>query len=245
MNYIGSKRKLASKILPHVQRAIKTTGFSLYLEPFVGGANVIDKVTAPYKIGADNQKYLVALLTAAGRRECIPDTITRKEYETVRDAREMYPDWYVGLVGFCASYRSKFFGGYANGVHTQSGKIRNYIDESIRTLKRQQEALTGIPFICCDYREWQNIKDAVIYCDPPYQGTTQYSAEKFDSTTFFDWCRIVGQNNILIISEYEAPEDFIKMETFPMRSRLGLGQTEKREENIFTTGIGCEIWTEL
>ena len=96
MNYIGSKRKLASKILPHVQRAIKTTGFSLYLEPFVGGANVIDKVTAPYKIGADNQKYLVALLTAAGRRECIPDTITRKEYETVRDAREMYPDWYVG-----------------------------------------------------------------------------------------------------------------------------------------------------
>ena len=52
--------------MPHIQEAIKTTGFSLYLEPFVGGANVIDKVDAPYRIGADNQRYLVALLSAAG-----------------------------------------------------------------------------------------------------------------------------------------------------------------------------------
>lgn len=66
MNYIGSKRGLAARIVPHIQEAIKTTGFSLYLEPFVGGANVIDKVDAPYRIGADNQRYLVALLSAAG-----------------------------------------------------------------------------------------------------------------------------------------------------------------------------------
>ena len=66
MNYIGSKRRLAARIMPHIQEAIKTTGFSLYLEPFVGGANVIDKVDAPYRIGADNQRYLVALLSAAG-----------------------------------------------------------------------------------------------------------------------------------------------------------------------------------
>lgn len=66
MNYIGSKRRLAARIVPHIQEAIKTTGFSLYLEPFVGGANVIDKVDAPYRIGADNQRYLVALLSAAG-----------------------------------------------------------------------------------------------------------------------------------------------------------------------------------
>lgn len=66
MKYIGSKRRLANRILPHIQHAIDATGFSLYLEPFVGGANVIDKVAAPYKIGADNQRYLVALLRAAG-----------------------------------------------------------------------------------------------------------------------------------------------------------------------------------
>lgn len=66
MNYIGSKRRLAPLILPHIQEALTATGFTLYLEPFVGGANVIDKVQAPYRIGADSQRYLVALLTAAG-----------------------------------------------------------------------------------------------------------------------------------------------------------------------------------
>lgn len=40
MNYIGSKRRLAARIVPHIQEAIKTTGFSLYLEPFVGGASL-------------------------------------------------------------------------------------------------------------------------------------------------------------------------------------------------------------
>lgn len=241
MNYIGSKRRLAARIVPHIQEAIKTTGFSLYLEPFVGGANVIDKVDAPYRIGADNQRYLVALLSAAGGGERIPETITREEYEAVRENKERYPEWYVGLVGFCASYKSKFFGGYANGVHTKTGAIRNYTDESIRSLKRQREALSGIPFICCDYRDWLNVKNAVIYCDPPYRETTQYSSGLFDSDAFFDWCRAVAQNNVLIVSEYDAPEDFTSIDAFGIRATLGAGQAEKRAERIFTTGIGCEI----
>lgn len=241
MKYIGSKRRLANRILPHIQHAIDATGFSLYLEPFVGGANVIDKVAAPYKIGADNQRYLVALLRAAGGGTTLPDTITREEYERVRDSRESYPDWYVGLVGFCASYKAKFFGGYANGNKSADGTVRYYTDEAIRNLKKQSKALSGIPFVCCDYRNWANTKNAVIYCDPPYKDATQYSSGQFDSAAFFEWCKTMAKDNVLIISEYEAPEGFEKIESFGLNATLGMGQAEKRVESIFTAGIGRDI----
>lgn len=157
----------------------------------------------------------------------------------MRDNKRGYPEWYVGLVGFCASYKSKFFGGYANEALSDDGRRRG--DEAIRALKRQRESLQGIPFICCDYRNWRNVKNAVIYCDPPYKGTTGYSNRNFDTAAFFDWCQIVGQNNVVIVSEYEAPEDFRKIESFGTLATLGTGQAEKRREAIFTTGIGCEI----
>lgn len=240
MNYIGSKRRLANRILPHIQHAIEVTDFSLYLEPFVGGANVIDKVVAPYKIGADNQRYLIALLRDIWDR-ALPDTITREEYERVRDSKESYPDWYVGFVGFCASYNAKFFGGYATGNKSSNGTVRYYADEAIRSLKKQSKDLNGISFVCCDYRNWSNMKNAVIYCDPPYKDTMQYSSGRFDSVTFFKWCKTMAEDNVLIISEYEAPDGFEKIESFCLNATLGMGQVEKRIESIFTVGIGRDI----
>lgn len=118
MKFIGSKQRLSGRIIPLIHKAIAEEQTGLYVEPFVGGANIIDKVIAPCKIGADNDKYLIELLNAAKRGEEIPDTITREEYEAVRGNMSAYPEWYVGLVGFCASYNAKFFGGLCKrGTH--------------------------------------------------------------------------------------------------------------------------------
>jgi len=42
-------------------------------------------------------------------------TITEKQYQDVRLNKQNYNDWIVGLVGFCATYGAKWFGGYARG----------------------------------------------------------------------------------------------------------------------------------
>lgn len=91
MKFIGSKRRLSDRIIPLIHKAIEEGKTGLYVEPFVGGANIIDKVIAPCKIGADNDKYLIELLNAAKRGEEIPDTITREEYEAVRGGYERIP----------------------------------------------------------------------------------------------------------------------------------------------------------
>lgn len=65
MKFIGSKQRLSDRIIPLIHKAIAEGQTGLYVEPFVGGANIIDKVIAPCKIGADNDKYLIELLNAA------------------------------------------------------------------------------------------------------------------------------------------------------------------------------------
>lgn len=60
MKYLGSKNKLAKDIIPIVQSYI-TDGTKYYIEPFVGGANVIDKIEFDRKVGSDVQPYLKSL----------------------------------------------------------------------------------------------------------------------------------------------------------------------------------------
>ena len=64
MRYVGSKNKLSKDLAPIIQSYIteSTTG---YLEPFVGGANMIDKIKCQVRIGCDIHKQLIALLKYA------------------------------------------------------------------------------------------------------------------------------------------------------------------------------------
>lgn len=211
MKYVGSKNRLSKQIAPIIQSYIDNMPDCRgYLEPFVGGANMIDKIRCYRKCGSDTHPYLIALLKHVQQTtDDLPDTITEDEYNAVKINPSNYSDWYVGLVGFCASYNGKWFGGYANGVKTKIGTVRNYTDEAIRNIKKQAPNLKGIQFFCNDYAEVKpsEIKRYVIYCDPPYRDTTKYATGGFDYDRFYAWCKEMAKTNIVLISEYWMPED--------------------------------------
>ena len=209
MKYVGSKNRLSKQLAPIIQSYIDGMGEKCngYWEPFVGGANMIDKIKFSHKYGSDSHKYLIALLRHIQQTtDDIPDTITENEYDAVRTNPNAYPDWYVGLVGFCASYNAKWFGGYANGVKTKIGTVRNYTDEAIKNLKKQAPLLEGISFACRNYADC-SADGFVIYCDPPYRDTTKYATGNFDYEKFYRWCKDMAKNNIVLISEYWMPDD--------------------------------------
>lgn len=106
MKYVGSKNRLSKELAPIIQSYI-TEDTVAYIEPFVGGANMIDKINHHNKIGSDVHKELIALLnyTRDNYNE-IPETITEEEYNRVKANRDDYESWYVGLVGFCGSFGS-------------------------------------------------------------------------------------------------------------------------------------------
>lgn len=213
MKYMGSKARLAKYILPIILKNIKDGMY--YVEPFVGGANMIDKVEGCSRIGSDVNPYLIACLKALAIGWIPPMEITRDVYNEVRSAyngkSDRYQDYYTGYIGFSGSYGGRFFeGGYAGTVVTKTGTIRNYPMEAWNNCMRQAELLRDVTFVCCEYNNLDLAdKNCVIYCDPPYRGTKEYARSGFNSDKFFDWCREMAKDgHKVFVSEYEAPDDF-------------------------------------
>lgn len=211
---MGSKSRIAKHIVPIIQHYINSNNIENYLEPFVGGANIIDKIVCKNRYGSDISKYLIALYQNIDKIAFLPEFVTKDHYSEVREdynnKTKIFEDWYIGAIGFLASYNGRFFdGGYAGTVNTKASTIRNYYDEAKRNLEAQIESLEGIVWKCADYKDIKPVKDFVIYCDIPYMGTKQYNTSKnFDYNCFWEWARKMSKNNIVLISECQAPNDF-------------------------------------
>ena len=229
MVYMGSKNRIAKELIPIITQHLQPNQW--YIEPFVGGANMIDKIEHPYKLGADNNKYLIALLEAVQNGQELPEHITKDEYIAVKTNKDNYPDWYVGFVGFVCSFRGKFFGGYSGYYTTKTGIQRNYIKERINNILKQN--LDGIKLVCSSYDALDIPANSIIYCDPPYNGTTKYK-DSFDSDAFWQWCRDKAkEGHTVYVSEYNAPEDFKCIWEKQINSNLG-GTSKTATEKLFT-----------
>ena len=218
IKYMGSKSRIAKHIVPIIQKYIDENKPAFYLEPFVGGANVIDKIKCPNKFGSDKNKYLIALLKHVQSGGQVYDSVSKDLYDKARTAfnngdTSEFEDWEVGNIGFIASYNGRWFdGGYAKAGYekTKNGlRFRDYYREAKDNLMNQAPNLKGIEFRVCDYKRIIDPCGCVFYCDPPYANTKQYkNAANFDYDEFWQTMRDWSKNNIVIISEQNAPDDF-------------------------------------
>lgn len=210
-----------------------------------GGMNVIDKVTCAHKQASDNNIFLIELFKHLDDLEQTPNEIFKEHYTQVKteykkyienpEAILKYPLWYIGAVGFLASFNGKFFeGGYGAWERTsEEGVGRNRYAEAKRNILRQKDTMKNIELRCCDYRDLE-IQGALIYCDPPYKGVTQYATSKgFDHDQFWDWCRDKSRDNIVLISEQEAPDDFKCIWEQEIKRYVHHGTHKKITEKLF------------
>lgn len=215
MKYMGSKSRIAKYIVPILQKYIDDNNILQYCEPFVGGCNIIDKIKCPNKQGSDINKYLIALLNHVKKDLPLYEEISRELYNKAREAYKNqaleFENWELGAIGFLASYNGRFFnGGYAQPTYeqTKSGlRYRDYYQESKRNILKQAPNLKDITITYQDYKDI-NLTNSLIYCDPPYNGTTGYNVKKFNHEEFWKTMRKWSDNNIVIISEINAPDDF-------------------------------------
>ena len=209
MKYMGSKARLAKDLSPLINELIKSNNINTYIEPFVGGANMIQHINCKERIASDNNEYLIHMWIALQNDWIPPDNITKEEYIDIKNNKHKYPKELVSIAGFCATYNAKWFGGYAGIVRTKVDTERNYYNEATRNILKQVDYIKDVKFNCCDYTYYSECENSLIYCDIPYQGTTQYgSVQEFDYDKFWDWVREMSKNNIVLVSEYNAPDDF-------------------------------------
>lgn len=232
MVYMGSKNRIAKELIPIITQDLQPNQW--YVEPFVGGCNMIDKIEHPYKLGSDNNKYLIALFKAIQNGQKLPEYITKDEYQEVKANKDNYPDWYVGFVGFICSFRGIFFSSYVrNDVLKKSGRVEHYQKEQINNILKQSAKLCDVKLECCSYDALDIPANSVIYCDPPYNDTTAYKTGLFDSDKFWQWCRNkVKEGYKVYVSEYNAPDDFKCVWQKDINSNLGT-KSKTATEKLF------------
>jgi len=236
MKYMGSKNRIANEILPIILKDRIENQY--YIEPFCGGLGTFDKVNGN-RIGADKNKYLIAMWNGLQENRDKPMEIPKELYSKARTEYNNgtnieFDDFMIGWIGWMASFNGRFFdGGYSGKTST-----RDYVDEQIRNTLKQVELLKGAKFTSVDYFELEIPNNSIIYCDIPYKDTKQYATSKnFDHDKFWQWCRdMTKQGHRVFISEYQAPDDFTCIWSKEVTNSMNTTLTYKPFERLFIYG---------
>lgn len=236
MVYQGSKNKTAKYLIPIINNIISKNNIEYFFDMCMGGGNL--SANPKYKLnvsniyGVDNNKYLIALLKKVQFSNIEYFSVTKEEYNNIKYNKNKYEDWYVGYVGFLQSFGSKFFDGYINS----SIKGRNRVREMYNNLMKQKECFKDIKLL---YKDIFNIdynkfpKNSLIYFDPPYSNTTKYHS-KFDNDKFWELVTELSKKFIVLVSEFNAPNDFESIWCKEKLSTLSLdGNYKKEVEHLF------------
>lgn len=224
MRYLGGKARLATRIVDAI--LADTTARDLWVEPFLGGASVLAKARPHFRhaIASDASPDLIACWSAVADGWDPPSVLTEDEYRAQRHAPVSA---LRGYVGFACSFGGKWFGGYARDP--KGG--RDMIVDAHSATVRKGRALAGTEFICGDYAELDPPAGAVVYCDPPYAGTTGYSAVgKFDHARFWDTMDAWSDRGCHVyVSELEAPDHWVPLLT--IKRQVGRSMTPDKVGN--------------
>lgn len=214
MVYMGSKDRTAKYLIPIMNKIIKDNNIDYFFDMCVGGGNLSanKKYYLDVKniIGVDNNKYLIELLKKVQLNELNYEEINYEIYTDVRKNKDNYKDWYVGYVGFIHSFSGKFFNGFLKNIDDK-GRVRS--KEIYNNLINQRYSLLKVKLFNKDIFEIDYSKfpkNSLLYFDPPYANTTKYHNE-FDSERFWELVDKLSKDFIVLVSEFNAPNDYISI----------------------------------
>lgn len=206
MHYLGGKYQIMKPISEIINNYLseKPEEERNFVSLFVGAGNVEQWIHCK-KLLNDKHPYLIAMWKDLQNGREFPSEVTVEEYKDIKANQDRDPGL-TGFVGFGCSFSGKWWGGYARGRE-------NYADEAKRGLNKKIKngVLLNSTFTCNDYKDVVIPDGSVVYCDPPYYGTTRYATNvlgKFNNKEFWEYMRQISKNNTVLISEFVGPDDF-------------------------------------
>lgn len=207
MKYMGGKERVSKKVVAFLE-GIRGNG-QTYLEPFCGSLAIGSKMTGK-RIASDAFEVIISYHKGLQNGWLPPQIITHEDWKAVKAKMDL-SDPMTGHCGFNVSFGGNWFVSYSKAVPTN-----DYVQEAYNTSKRLASKIKGIELMCCSYDHHQP-ENCLIYCDPPYANTVDYSKqlkEKFDHDCFWQTMRDWSKKNTVVISEYAAPNDFVCVASF-------------------------------
>ncbi len=181
-----------------------------YCEPFCGMLGVYDNIIdlfskhvpkLKYKAG-DRNPYVITLWQGLQKGWKPPTSCSEKKYYQLKENENISLE--AIFVGFACSIRGVFRSTYfpPNNIESQSKKCIS-IGEKVNKNK--------IKFSIGEYTQFSNLRNYIIYCDPPYfetQNAYHIGDKKnniFDYVQFLKWCEKMSEYNLIFISDYNKP----------------------------------------
>lgn len=228
MRYLGGKTR-NSKAITAILKAHRKPN-QTYIEPFCGGLSVAEKMDGKMILG-DYHEGLIRLYQSIqlGIFKYPTEALTVNDYKWYKENSDITDPMYTAI-GFGLSYAGKWWGGY-DSYYDNRGKPGETTRSLVNSLKRtfNKPHIQAATFTHQSYDEYTPT-DCLIYCDPPYVNTTEYSGvDTFDHNKFWNIMRKWSKTNTVFISEFTAPDDFEEVWRKPYKIQMCKDQLEKAE----------------
>lgn len=218
-----------------------------YYEPFIGGGSMAAHMGHHFDRAhySDLHGPLILMWQAAHAGfimhgdpgHFFPTDITKADYDYHKQHQPHSPA--TALIGFGSSFGGAGFrSGYIEtDIKVKPGETYHHV--ALRGVAKKTKNLLArqtTTFTHCPYEQVNPAPGAVIYCDPPYQGTTGYQTGNFDHDAFWEWCRAQARRGCKVyVSEYNAPDDFTCIYEVTKRVTLNKGDNHKvAAERLYT-----------
>ena len=212
-HYLGGKKRIGKEISLIIHRISSfienETDFVIkgYCEPFCGMMGIYTyipelfenhKPKLKYKAG-DRNPYIIKLWNGLKKGFNPPTKCTKDEYYEMKHNKD---NSLKGIfLGFASSLRGVF----------RSTFVKKNIEKQAYDSKNIGKNIKDVELKTGDYKIFSDLKNYIIYCDPPYKNSiSPYSIgdkynTKFDYKDFINWCKEMSKYNIIFISEYSKP----------------------------------------
>ena len=234
MRFFGGKARICKEVAKVVNDLADDMGFDTIYEPFCGGLCVTQWLKGKV-LASDVSQPLITLYKAVQGGWTPPDVVTEEMYRDYAKRRPV-DDPMTAFIGHGCSFGGKWFGGYA-----RDAKKGNYALKAKDSIIKKFSNMGQVSFSCGGYLEIDP-HNAIIYCDPPYDKTTQPYVGEFNTDEFWQMADVwTRAGNLVLVSEYQAPADALclweRKTTTAIRGSEG--KVFDRIEKIFTvTGNG-------
>jgi DNA adenine methylase len=184
--------------------------------------------------GCDANKDVIAMWKATQQGWKPPTTCTKERYDELRYSKKTSAE--RGFIGVACSYSGIFFVGYRGTQTFRSGSGSKTVSSAAmtgRSVNKMAEMVKSVKFKNCEYQTLKP-RGMLIYCDPPYASNGYQQSEffRFDSEEFWDIMREWSECNIVVVSEYKAPDDFTEIWSSKLNV-LHHGKTNVKVEKLF------------
>lgn len=211
--YQGGKGRLGKRI-SKIIRAIELE-FDImdspYIEPFCGMCGVMNHVATSSRPGRtlianDANGDVVQMWKQIQGGWDPPSFCSKDEFSDLKKNNRGVPSARRGFLGSVSSYGNIFMGYYR--LHLQPTH-RDYIGEGRTRILKLADKLGSVRFTHGSYED-VDVRDTLVYCDPPYikNGFKTAHFQEFDHEKFWNTVREWSSTATVIVSERVAPDDF-------------------------------------